>query len=162
MGWFGIALDISFLTIPLAIGTSILRYHLWDIDILIRRTISYAFLTIVLGLSYFGSVILLQNIFDRLFTDGSKIVIVISTLLIAALFTPLRRRIQAAIDRRFYRAKYDAARALEEFSIEARQDVELDRLTGRLVGVMEQTIQPEEIWLWIREDFSPYESQNTA
>jgi hypothetical protein len=150
--WYGNLLDISFLTIPLAIGMSILRYRLWDIDILIRRTISYAILTITLGLSYLGSVLLLQGIFERLFASTSQVVIVFSTLLIAALFTPLRRRIQAAIDRRFYRQKYDAARALAEFSAAARQEVALEPLKGSLVGLVEQTIQPEAIWLWIRED----------
>ena len=150
--WYGILLDISFLTIPLAIGVSILRYRLWDIDILIRRTISYAILTITLGLSYLGSVILLQGIFNRMFAGSSQVVIVFSTLLIAALFTPLRRRIQAAIDRRFYRQKYDAAQALAEFSAAARQEVKLERISGSLVGLVEQTIQPEAIWLWIRED----------
>ena len=150
--WYGNLLDISFLTIPLAIGMSILRYRLWDIDILIRRTISYAILTITLGLSYLGSVLLLQGIFERLFASTSQVVIVFSTLLIATLFTPLRRRIQAAIDRRFYRQKYDAARALAEFSAAARQEVALEPLKGSLVGLVEQTIQPEAIWLWIRED----------
>ena len=150
--WYSILLDISFLTIPLAIGVSILRYRLWDIDILIRRTISYAILTITLGLSYLGSVLLLQGIFNRMFAGSSQVVIVFSTLLIAALFTPLRRRIQAAIDRRFYRQKYDTAQALAEFSAAARQEVALEPLKGSLVGLVEQTIQPEAIWLWIRED----------
>ena len=105
---------------------SILRYRLWDIDILIRRTISYAILTITLGLSYLGSVLLLQGIFERLFASTSQVVIVFSTPLIAALFTPLRREDLAAIDRRFYRQKYDAARALAEFSAAARQEVALE------------------------------------
>ena len=148
--WFGIVLDISFLSIPLAIGVSILRYRLWDIDILIRRTISYAFLTLFLGLSYFGSVILLQGIFERLFAGNSQVVIVFSTLLIAALFNPLRLRIQSAIDRRFYRQKYDAAQALEEFSTAASQQVELDQLTENLTRVIHQTVQPEQLLVWIK------------
>ena len=136
--------------IPISMGISILRYRLWDIDILIRRTFSYAILTIALGLLYFGSVVLFQGVLGRLFADGSQVVIVLSTLLIAALFNPLRREIQAGIDRRFYRSKYDAARAIEEFSTAARRDVDLDHLTGQLVNVVQKNVQPEQVSLWIR------------
>ena len=123
-------------------GISILRYRLWDIDILIRRTISYAILTVALGLLYFGSVILLQGVLGRFFAGGSQAVIVLSTLLIAALFNPLRRgssRHRPA----FYRQKYDASRAMAEFSTAASREVELDRLTGRLVSRRSKTVEPE-------------------
>ena len=151
-GWVGIVFSFAIMAVPLAIGVSILRYRLWDIDVLIRRTITYGFLTLVLGLSYFGSVILLQGIFERLFGGNSQVVIVFSTLLIAALFNPLRIRIQAVIDRRFYRQKYDAEQAVASFSSAARSEVDQPALTDRLIEVVSESVQPESISLWLRKE----------
>ena len=153
LGWFGSVLNISFLTIPLAIGVSILRYRLWDIDILIHKTLIYSTLTILLAVVFFGSVVLLQQIFSTIVgTENSSIVVVLSTLLIAALFTPLRRRIQAAINRRFYRQKYDAEQAVASFSSATRSEVDQLALTDRLVDVVAETVQPESISLWLRKE----------
>ena len=136
--------------IGFSLAIAILRYRLFDIDVIIRKTLLYTILTIALGLSYFGSVVLFQVLFERLFSNSSKIVIVFSTLLVAALFNPLRRRIKEAIDRRFYREKYNAEKALAEFSLKASQEVELNQLSEQLVGMVEQTVQPDGVWLWIR------------
>jgi hypothetical protein len=154
--WFPL-LNISWwlsLTIfPLVLTLSILRYKLFDIDIIIRRTLVYGALTLTLGLVYFGSVVLLQELFQAITGQGgSPIATVISTLAIAALFTPLRRRIQNDIDRRFYRRKYDASRTVDEFARRARDMVELDVLTGHLLDLVEKTLQPEHLSLWLKPD----------
>jgi hypothetical protein len=135
----------------MSIGLSILRYRLWDIDVLIRRTLVYAVLTGLLALAYFVSIILLQNFFGALTGQRqSTPVTVLSTLVIWVLFVPLRSRVQAFIDRRFYRRKYDAARILAAFGTSARDDVDLDDLTERLVGVVDETMQPANVSLWIK------------
>jgi hypothetical protein len=137
--------------IPLAIGVAILRYRLWDIDVIIRRTLVYSVLSAVLALAYFGSVLLLESVFRAMTGQGqSGLVVVLSTLAIAALFGPVRWRVQTVIDRRFFRRKYDAARTLAEFGAQARDTVDLDDLTKRLVAVADKALQPTSVGLWLR------------
>jgi uncharacterized membrane protein YhdT len=156
--WFervGFALNnIVIPAIPIAIGIAILRYRLYDIDLLINRTLVYGSLTLMLALVYFGGVTATQALFTA-FTgqeEQPKLTIVVSTLVIAALFTPLRRRIQAFIDRRFYRRKYDARKTLEAFSAKLRDETDLDALSGDLVGVVRETMQPAHVSLWLRPE----------
>ncbi len=134
--------------IPVATGIAILKYRLYAIDLLIRRTLVYAVLTGLLALVYFGSVVALQAVFTTLTGEGrSELVTVLSTLAIAALFVPLRRRVQAFIDRRFYRRKYDATRTLAEFGATLRDEVDLDQLSAHLLAAVDETMQPESVAL---------------
>jgi hypothetical protein len=143
--------NLAFIFLPIAIAIAILRYRLWDIDIIIRRTLQYTILTGLLAMIYFGGVVLLQGILSPLTGEAeSPIVTVITTLGIAALFTPLRRRVQAFIDRRFFRKKYDAEQTLANFALIARDEVDMDKLTTALLGVVEETMQPERASLWLR------------
>jgi hypothetical protein len=145
---------------PLAIGVAVLRHRLWDIDLLIRRTVVYSFLTVILTLVYFGSVVVLQTLFTTVIGHQSPAAIVLSTLAIAALFTPLRRRIQTFIDRRFYRQKYNAEKVLTAFSTTLREEVDLDSLTNSIQGVVKETMQPAHVSLWLRDvNFRPGERQ---
>lgn len=128
---------------------AIMRYGLWGIDVIIRRTVQYALLTGLLALVFFGSVVLLQAIFGSVTGERFPVVIVLSTLVIAALFTPLRRRVQDVIDRRFFRKKFDAQQVLAEFVVTARDETDLDKLTAELQRVVEETMQPEAESLWL-------------
>jgi hypothetical protein len=145
---------LSFLGIPLAVGIAVLKYRLYDIDIIINRTLVYGSLTAILLGVYLGSVTATQALFRNL-TDQEQqpqLVVVASTLVIAALFTPLRRRIQSFIDRRFYRSKYDARKTLEAFSVKLREETNLEALNDDLVGVVRETMQPAHVSLWLRPE----------
>jgi hypothetical protein len=141
---------LSFAGVPVAIGFAILRYRLYDIDLVINRTLVYGSLTATLALLYVGSVVFLQYASRALTGGESQLAIVASTLGIAALFTPLRRRIQILIDRRFYRRKYDAVKTLEEFSMKLRDETDLDTLGGDLMSLVRETMQPEHVSLWLK------------
>jgi hypothetical protein len=144
----------SLLLIPLSIGVAILRHRLWDIDIVINRTLVYGILTVSLALVYFGGVAATEAVFRALTSqeEQPQIAIVVSTLVIAALFNPLRRRIQSFTDRRFYRRKYDARKTLEAFSAKIRDETNLDALSDDLVEVVRETMQPAHVSLWLRPE----------
>ena len=142
-------------TIPVATGIAILRYRLYDIDRIINRTLVYGSLTATLVALYFGGIVVLQRIFVTLTGQQSTLAVVASTLLIAALFTPLRRRIQGFIDRRFYRRKYDARKTLEAFSAKLKNETDLEALNNDLVGVVRETMQPAHVSVWLRPETAP-------
>ena len=137
---------------PIAIGIAILRYRLYDIDLIINRTLVYGSLTATLVALYFGGIVVLQRFFVILTGERSTLAVVASTLLIAALFSPLRRWVQAIVDRRFYRKKYDAAKTLAAFNARLREETDLDGLCGDLVGVATSTVQAEHVSLWLRPE----------
>jgi hypothetical protein len=151
---YQLILAMSFGGFPVVIGLAIFRYRLYDIDIIIRRTLIYGLLTGVLALVYLGSVALLQSIFTSFSGQRSPLSIVISTLLIAALFSPLRRRVMRIVDRRFYRSKYDAGLTLSRFAATAREEVDIDDLAGALVEVVAETFQPDGIGIWLKRSAS--------
>ena len=158
VGEAGFALTmVGLVGLPVAVGIAILRYRLYDIDLLINRTLVYGALTTLLALVYFGGVTATQAIFHALTSqeEQPQLAIVVSTLVIAALFNPLRRRIQAFIDRRFYRRKYDAAETLAAFSARVRDETDLERLGEDLVGVVTETMQPSHVSLLLRPDPEP-------
>jgi len=143
---------LSFVTIPIAVGFAVLKYRLYDIDLIINRTLVYGLLTVTLVVLYFGGIVVLQMLFVILTGQRSTLAVVASTLLIAALFNPLRRRIQFFIDRSFYRSKYDARKTLEAFSTKLRDETDLEALSGDLVGVVKETMQPAHVSLWLRSE----------
>jgi hypothetical protein len=153
----GLATDLLIAGIPVGVGIAVLRYRLYDIDVVINRTLVYGSLTALLALVYLGGVTATQAIFRTLTGEQEQpqLAIVVSTLIIAALFTPLRRRIQAFIDRRFYRRKYDARKTLEAFSIKLRDETDLKALNNELVGVVRDTMQPAHVSVWLRPETAP-------
>ncbi len=154
--WFervGFAVNIAVTpAIPISMGVAILRYRLYEIDHIINRTLVYGSLTAMLVGVYVGGIAVLQGLVRALTGQESQLAIVASTLAVAALFNPLRRRIQSFIDRRFYRRKYDAAKTLEAFSAKLRNETDLDALSDDLVGVVRETMQPAHVSLWLRPD----------
>ena len=154
--WIGLVPFVAgVMAIPISIGIAILRYRLYDIDIIINRTLVYGSLTATLLALYFGGIVSLQRVFVVFTGERSTLAVVASTLLIAALFNPMRRRIQSFIDRRFYRRKYDARRTLEDFSVKLRDETDLDALNDELVEVARETMQPTHVSLWLRPDTAP-------
>jgi hypothetical protein len=149
--WVGyVLLQVGLIGIPISMGIAILRYRLYEIDLIINRTLVYGSLTAILALVYLGSVTALQYLLSLLTGQGNTLAIVVSTLAIAALFNPLRRRIQSFIDRRFYRRKYDAAKTLEAFASRLRYETDLERISEDLLEVVDETMQPSHISLWLR------------
>jgi hypothetical protein len=153
---------LSLLIIPLAVGIAFLKYRLYDIDLVINRTLVYGSLTAILALIYFGSVVLLRGLLFGFTGQPSQLTVVVSTLLIVALFNPLRRRIQGFIDRRFYRRKYDATKTLGAFSARLRDETDLDALSHEVVEVVRETMQPVHVSLWLRPDSAPEESRGSG
>ena len=139
------------LSVPLAIAVAVLRHRLWDLDRIISRTVAYALLTLLLGLGYAAVVLGL----GRLLPDSSTLAVAAATLAAAAAFSPLRRRVQDLVDRRFNRRRYDAARTVDAFSVRLRDQVDLDALHGELLGVVDQTMQPTRAYLWLRPPGQP-------
>jgi hypothetical protein len=156
-----VALGLALVALPTAIGIAILRHRLYDIDVIVNRTLVYGTLTALLVALYFSGVATVQGIFHALTgqEEQPQLAIVVSTLVIAALFNPLRGRIQSFIDRRFYRSKYDARKTLEAFSARLRDETDLEVLNDELVSVVRETMQPAHVSLWLRPDPTPMGEQ---
>jgi hypothetical protein len=151
--WVGLVLTtVGVVSSPIAMGVAILRYRLYQIDLIINRTLVYAPLTALLVVLYFVVIVLLQSLFVVLIGEQSALAVVASTLVIAALFNPFRRRIQSVVDRRFYRRKYDATKTLQGLSAKLRDETDLDALSDDLVGVVRETMQPAHVSLWLRPE----------
>jgi uncharacterized membrane protein SirB2 len=150
---------LSFILVPIAVGVAMLRYRLYDIDLIINRALVYGSLTVVLAATYEVAIVALQEAFRALTGQGSTLAIVASTLAIAGLFHPARRRIQGWIDRRFYRRKYDAAKTLEAFSAKLREETDLGTLGEHLIGVVGETMEPTHVSLWLRPESAPGDSR---
>jgi hypothetical protein len=158
LGGIGFVLTMVGLAgLPMAVGIAVLRYHLYNIDLLINRTLVYGFLTALLAFVYFGGIVVSQRVFVLLTGEKSTLAVVASTLAIAALFNPLRREVQGFVDRRFYRGKYDARKTLEAFASRLRDETDLDALSDDLVSVVRETMQPSHVSLWLRPDMDKQE-----
>jgi cytochrome b subunit of formate dehydrogenase len=154
--WVGLILTaVGVVSSPVAMGVAILRYRFYEIDILINRTLVYGSLSATLVALYFVSILVLQSLFVVLIGEKSTLAVVASTLVIAALFNPFRRRIQSVVDRRFYRSNYDARKTLVAFSAQLRKETDLEQLSNDLVGVVRETMQPAHLSLWLRTQTSP-------
>ncbi len=153
---------VGIASVPVATGVAVLKYRLYDIDIIINRTLVYGSLTVTLVALYFGGIVMLQRVFVILTGEESTLAVVASILLIAALFNPLRRRIQTFIDRRFYRKKYDATKTLQAFSAKLRDETDLDRLGAHLVEAVEEAMQPRHASLWLRPHTDPKDEAQRA
>jgi hypothetical protein len=145
----GIPNALTLTALPVATAMAILKYRLWDIDVIIRRTLIYAALTAILIAIYFVSVLGLQQVFLSLIGTGNTLAVIVSTLTIAILFNPLRVRVQSAIDRRFYRRRYNIDQTVSDFSLRLRDEVDLDQLESHLIEVVKETLEPEFINLWL-------------
>lgn len=152
---FDVLTPLFFMIMVAMVGVAILRYRLFDIDVIIRKTLQYALLTGLLALLYLGSVVLLQNAVENLTGEQSPLAIVLSTLAIAALFNPLRIRVRDFIDRRFYRKKYDAEQALAEFAAGLQDEADLEALHDHLLAVVARTMEPAALSLWLRRALDP-------
>jgi hypothetical protein len=147
---FFFTFTFTFMLIPLSIGIAVLRYRLYDIDVLINRTLVYGATTGAIAITFFGGIVVLPALL-RPIISGSEVAVAVSTLVCFALFQPLRGRIQEAVDRRFYRSRYDAARTLDEFGVRLRDEVALDAVRADLLDAVRETVQPVHASVWLRE-----------
>jgi hypothetical protein len=159
---YGLTVSVVFIGFPVMIGITVFKYRLYDIDIIIRRTLQYTIVSALLALVYAGSVTMIQRFMTTITGARSPLAIVVSTLFIAALFNPVRRRVQTFIDRRFYREKVDAQRALAQFASTARKEVSMELLTAELTGVIQETMQPETVSIWLKPVPSAADRQESA
>jgi hypothetical protein len=150
---------VGVVSVPLSMGIAILRYRLYEIDLIINRILVYGALTAILATLYFVGIVVLQRLFVVLTAQESQLAVVASTLAVAAIFNPLRRLVQSVIDRRFYRSKYDAARTVEAFSAKLKDETDLDALSEDLTSVVRETMQPAHVSLWLRPDTTPQREQ---